>query len=114
MPKFHQDGGVQVGDVNNTYEEDFTQHSSNADSTPDIVNGNGGFDYISTGGGRDIITVGNNTSTWRGTGNEFTLGATTVDAGSGNDQITIDATEGAFHILTGEGRIPSGCRTPTT
>jgi hypothetical protein len=91
------------GDYNNAYLEDHTEYGSDDDTTRDVVFGNGGFDYISTGGGNDDITVGNNNSSWRGSGNEFTLGATTVDGGRGNDKIVVSATQGAFHLQTGEG-----------
>lgn len=95
--------GTYEGDVNNTNLESFTDHSDDGDSFRDIVHGNGGFDYFSTGGGNDDITVGSNMSGWHGSGNEFTMGATTVDAGSGDDRIVVDATHGAFHVVTGEG-----------
>ncbi len=90
--------------VNNTTLEQITWNSDDGFDFRDVVHGNGGYDYISTGGGADLITVGNNDGTWRGTGNEFMNNATIVDGGSGNDDIIVDATKGAFHITTGEGQ----------
>lgn len=68
------------------------------------LNGGDGSNYISAGGGNDYIFSGNNNSTWHGSGNEFTAGASYLDGGWGNDTIQVWADNGAFVIDTGTGK----------
>ena len=95
--------GYYNGQDNNTHVE-FIDWNANSDfNYRDIVYGDGGYDYISTGGGDDKIVLGSNWGTWRGSGNEFG-NAAIADGGTGNDDIYVRGSEGAFNIYTGEGQ----------
>lgn len=95
--------GYYDGQNNNTHIE-FIDWNANDDFVyRDIVYGDGGYDYISTGGGDDKIVLGSNWGAWRGSGNEFG-NAAIADGGSGNDDIYVRGSEGAFNIYIGEGQ----------
>ena len=98
-----REAGYYDGNDNNTYVEFIDWNSSNSFDYRDVVYGDGGYDYISTGGGADKIVLGSNWGTWRGWGNEFG-NAAIADGGSGNDDIYVRGSEGAFHIITGTGQ----------